>query len=62
MIQIRKGQAPAPLARAQFAERFRASFMDPAFRAEDASIQRLEVIAWDVICHAGGVDAVYSHA
>jgi len=46
MIQIRKGQAPAPLARAQFAERFRASFMDPAFRAEDPSINRLEAIAW----------------
>ena len=46
MIWIRKGQAPAPLARAQFAERFRASFMDPAFRAEDSSIDRLEAIAW----------------
>ncbi|MDP2416933.1 MAG: flavodoxin family protein [Hydrogenophaga sp.] len=46
MIQIRKGQAPVPLARAQFAERFRASFMDPAFRAEDPSITRLEAIAW----------------
>ncbi len=46
MIQIRKGQAPAPLERAPFAERFRASFKDPAFRAEDASITRLEAIAW----------------
>jgi multimeric flavodoxin WrbA len=46
MIQIRKGQAPAPLARAQFTERFRASFKDPAFRAEEASIARLEGIAW----------------
>ena len=46
MIQIRKGQAPAPLARAQFTERFRASFKDPAFRAEEASIARLEAIAW----------------
>ena len=46
MIWIRKGQAPAPLARAQFTERFRASFMDPAFRAEDPSIDRLEAIAW----------------
>jgi multimeric flavodoxin WrbA len=46
MIQIRKGQAPAPLAREPFAERFRASFMDPAFRAEDLSIDRLEAIAW----------------
>ena len=46
MIQIRKGQAPAPLARAKFTERFRASFKDPAFRAEEASIARLEAIAW----------------
>ncbi|QHE86997.1 flavodoxin family protein [Hydrogenophaga sp. BPS33] len=47
MIQIRKGQAPAPLQREQFGERFRALFMDPAFRAEDESIERLEGIAWD---------------
>jgi multimeric flavodoxin WrbA len=47
MTEIRKGQAPAPLERAQFAERFRALFMDPAFRAEDAGIARLEAIAWD---------------
>ena len=46
MIEIRKGQAPAPVARAQFSERFRASFTDPAFRAEDRSITRLEEIAW----------------
>ena len=47
MTQIRKGQAPAPLERTQFAERFRAFFMDPAFRAEDEGISRLEAIAWD---------------
>ncbi|MDO9007581.1 MAG: flavodoxin family protein [Thiobacillus sp.] len=46
MIEIRKGQAPAPLTRAEFSTRFRASFIDPAFRAEDASIARLEEIAW----------------
>ncbi len=46
MIQIRKGQAPDPLQRSQFGERFRASFMDPAFRAEEPSIGRLEEIAW----------------
>jgi multimeric flavodoxin WrbA len=43
---IRKGQAPAVLERAQFSSRFRASYMDPAFRTEDASIERLEEIAW----------------
>lgn len=46
MIQIRKGQAPATLARGAFAERFRALFVDPAFRAEDPAITRLEAIAW----------------
>jgi len=46
MIWIRKGQALDPLARAKFAERFWASFMDPAFRTEDPSITRLEAIAW----------------
>lgn len=46
MIEIRKGQAPAPLERAPFSARFRASFVDPAFRAEDLAIERLEAIAW----------------
>jgi len=46
LIEIRKGQAPAQLARAEFSVRFRASFIDPAFRAEDQSIARLEEIAW----------------
>ncbi len=46
VIQIRKGQAPAPLERAQFNVRFRASFIDPAFRTEEPSIARLEEIAW----------------
>ncbi len=47
MIQIRKGQAPAPLERAQFNLRFRASFFDPAFRVEEPSLERLEAIAWN---------------
>ena len=46
MVDVRKGQAPAPLDRSKFSERFRASFMDAAFRAEDPSISRLEEIAW----------------
>ncbi|MBK9574657.1 MAG: flavodoxin family protein [Rhodoferax sp.] len=46
MIETRTGQAPAPLERALFSTRFRASFVDPAFDAEDASIARLEQIAW----------------
>ena len=47
IIQIRKGQAPAPLDRAQFSARFRAAFVDPAFRDEGPSIARLEEIAWE---------------
>ncbi|WP_439588354.1 flavodoxin family protein [Hydrogenophaga sp.] len=47
MTRIRKGQAPEPMSRERFSERYRAFFMDPAFRAEDASIERLESIAWD---------------
>lgn len=46
MIEIRKGQAPGKLVRAEFSVRFRASFIDPAFHAEDQSIARLEEIAW----------------
>ena len=45
-IKIRKGQAPGPLARPQFSQRFRASFLDPAFAAEAPAIARLEKIAW----------------
>ena len=46
VIEIRKGQAPTPLERAEFGVRFRASYIDPAYRAEDQSIARLEEIAW----------------
>ena len=46
MIEVRKGQAPEPLQREAFGVRFRAAFIDPAFRAEDQSITRLEEIAW----------------
>ncbi len=47
MTTVRKGQAPGDLERAEFGERFRNSFVDPAFRAEDAAIGKLETIAWD---------------
>lgn len=47
MTAVRKGQAPAQLDREAFTERFRASFFDPVFRAEDAAIGRLENLAWD---------------
>jgi multimeric flavodoxin WrbA len=46
MTTVRKGQAPGPLDRAEFTVRFRQPFFDPAFRAEDSAIARLEEIAW----------------
>ena len=44
--EVRKGQWTGLHTREEFRERFRARFFDPAFRAEDASIARLEEIAW----------------
>ena len=58
MIAIRKGQAPAELGRAEFGIRFRASYVDPAFRAEDQSIGRLEEIAWQA--YIGGRKAPFT--
>src|ERR1035437_7326552 len=46
-FEIRKGQSPGRLLRPEFSIRFRATFFDPAFRGEDASIERLEEIAWE---------------
>ena len=43
---IRKGQAPAPLTRDEFHQRYTARFYDPAFDAERNAIARLEEIAW----------------
>jgi multimeric flavodoxin WrbA len=43
---VRKGQWPGRLGRDEFGLRFRSRFYDPAFRAEDTSIDRLEAIAW----------------
>lgn len=45
-MKPRTGQAPSPLSRDAFGERFRQAFFDPAFRAEQAAIDRLEEIAW----------------
>lgn len=46
MTEVRKGQAPGHLSREEFGQRFRATYFDPAFRAEDDAIARLETIAW----------------
>jgi multimeric flavodoxin WrbA len=43
---VRKGQWAGPHSRDEFRERFRARFFDPAFRAEDEAISRLEALAW----------------
>ena len=47
MTPPRKGQAPPPLSREEFGERFRRNFFDPAFAGEREAIARLEAIAWD---------------
>ena len=46
MNTVRKGQAPAPLARDEFHLRFVQSFFDPAFQAEKEALGRLEEIAF----------------
>lgn len=46
MTKIRTGQAPEPLTREQFHERFQLRFYDPAFAPEREAIARLEEIAW----------------
>lgn len=46
MTDVRTGQAPPTLTRAEFGGRFRVAFSDPAYRTEDTAIVRLEDIAW----------------
>jgi multimeric flavodoxin WrbA len=43
---VRKGQAPPQLDRAEFARRFRTRFEAPAYAAAGAAIEQLEAIAW----------------
>src|SRR3954471_4031525 len=45
--QPRKGQAPPPLTREAFAERFAQSYYDPAYDAVKDELKKIEVIAWD---------------
>ncbi|GAC1537555.1 MAG: flavodoxin family protein [Ramlibacter sp.] len=47
MTTVRTGQAGPKLQREEFHRRFVQVFYDPAFRAEDPAISRLEAIAWD---------------
>ena len=44
--KIRVGQSSNKIKRTEFSERFKKSFLDPAFRVEDESIEKLEEIAW----------------
>ncbi|ALL71792.1 Multimeric flavodoxin WrbA (plasmid) [Paraburkholderia caribensis MBA4] len=43
---VRKGQVTEKMSRETFRERFNARYYDPAYRIEDAAIERLEAIAW----------------
>jgi multimeric flavodoxin WrbA len=47
MTTVRKGQAPAPLARDAFHQRFMQAFFDPAYQGESTALARLEEFAWD---------------
>ena len=49
MTKTRTGQAPKPLNREQFHERFARRFYDPAFAPEHEAIARLEDIAWEAM-------------
>lgn len=51
-MEVRKGQVTERMTRQAFHERFMARFYDPAFRAEDESIARLESIAWEAYASA----------
>src|SRR4051794_19593293 len=46
MTEVRKGQAPAPIERAEFHQRFMQDFFDPAYQAEKDALGRIEEIAW----------------
>ncbi|UIF90760.1 flavodoxin family protein [Cupriavidus sp. UYPR2.512] len=56
---VRKGQVTSPLPRDTFRQRFLARFTDPAYRQEDAALDRLERIAWDA--YQAGRKAPLSH-
>jgi multimeric flavodoxin WrbA len=51
-ITVRTGQADFPLSKAQFSERFRARFDDPAFADEKPQVERLLTVAWEAYLDA----------
>src|SRR6185503_5951877 len=52
IVDVRTGQGPGKLDRAEFTQRFRAHFDDPAFDDARDSIAALEAIAWDAYQHS----------
>jgi multimeric flavodoxin WrbA len=46
-MKPRKGQIDGPMSREEFRKRYLAAYVDPAYRAEWTSIERIEAIAWD---------------
>ena len=49
MTEIRKGQAPAPLMRTQFRERFNLHDCDPAFGTKRDAIATLQNTVWEAM-------------
>lgn len=47
MVDVRKGQAPDPMSREDFAQRFRRAFDDPAFDAAAPALAQIEQISWE---------------
>lgn len=52
MPQVRKGQAPAKLGRAEFHLQFRRSFLDPAFEPVRQALDQVEEVAWQNYEHS----------
>jgi multimeric flavodoxin WrbA len=50
--EVRTGQGPEHLSRADFAVRFCSRFFDPAFAPHEAAIQELLEVAWDAYQHS----------
>jgi multimeric flavodoxin WrbA len=59
MTQVRKGQAPDLMPRDEFGRRFREQFTDPAYRAHDPELGKLEAIAWKA--YSEGNKAPFTH-
>jgi multimeric flavodoxin WrbA len=47
VVEVRTGSPDVQLDRDTFRDRFRAQFEDPAFRALDVELARIEAVAWD---------------